>query len=301
MIKKVSILCVLLFCTMLLLAACGVNSTNSIQTATKIHEKEEESSSALPDQTEIPYNQDLLSHILPQDGYEIADYGESEGTNYSYAVYNMRSEDKANGEIGLYWEIVVLQENDVAAVFRVEDEEHGDAFPSPSEMVTEIDVNFDGENDVLICLGHFGNQGAVRFKCFLATDAGFVQCPSFTDILNPSVDPIDQVIRSQWRNWAASHSWGIYTFTENTFIEKERLTEEPVDQGENEEQIWSWKDEVFIDGEWHTREYFTQEDTDSEMIDRKLYGIESRWGLDQAKWETLFNGGKMLDFSIYGE
>lgn len=291
--KYVKSLLMILSCIMVLLVGCTGENPNSIQA-----DVENESTESVTS-PETNYDPALLSYISIQDGFHIADYGKSMGTNYSYAVFNMRTDEEAEEE-ALYWEIVVMQKNSVIMVLRVDNEEHGAAFPAPSEMVVEADVNFDGNHDILICLGHFGNQGLVLYKCFLSTDTGFVLCPSFAEIANPSVDYAEQVVRSQWRNGAASHGWGIFKFINNEFIETERLTEEAVDY-EAGEPIWSWKEEVFLEGEWQTRDYYTQKDSDSKTIQNRLYGPDSYWGLDQPKWNTLFNEGKMSDFSIYKE
>lgn len=118
-------------------------------------------------------------------------------------------------------------------------------------MVIEADVNFDGKNDILICLGHFGAQMALAYKCF----------------------------------------------PDGEFVMTERLTEEPAES----ENLWTWRDEILVDNEWQTREYFTEEYFDSETLYNKFYGSDSYWKLQDEWWNTLFNGGKMSDFSIYGD
>lgn len=292
----------------LILVGCTDENTNSFQADKNLIENEENITST-PEQpkknqtsskkdasettdniaeSEIPpefdYDPELLAYISIQDGFHIADYGKSVGTNYSYEVFNMRTGDGTDEEEVLYWEIVVMQEDNMIMVIRVEDDEHGDAFPTPSGMVIETDVNFDGNNDILIGLGHFGNQGAVLYKCYLSTDQGFLHCPSFSEILNPSVDYENQVVRSQWRDSATSHGWSIFEYHKDEFIETERLIEKLMNDDEAVEQIWSWRDEVFLEGEWQIREYFTQKDFDSKTIQNKLYGADSYWGLDQPKW-----------------
>lgn len=250
--------------------------------------------------TELVYNKALLPCITIKDGFTIADYGESEGNDYTYAVYRLAQMDRPDNDREQYWEVVVMREREMMDVLRIENEEYGAAFPSPSEVALEYDVNFDGVNDILLCLGHFGNQGLIAYKCYLADGGAFKLCPSFAGIANPSVDSDTRVVRSQWRNYAASHSWGIYRYQDDAFIMTECLTEAEVPD-ENGNFYWYWEDKVFKDGEWQIREYYTEDDYDTETLYLKRCGPDSYWGLDQDKWNTLFNGGKMWDFSIYAD
>lgn len=282
----------ILSCILFLLVGCTGESRNESNPLTK-----KEDSVTPP---EVVYDSALLPYISIQEGYYIADYGKSLGENYSYAVFNMCRDDDTEDtpRVYLYWEIVVMQENDVITVLHVEKGEYGDNLPTSSEMVIETDVNFDGKHDILICLGHFGSQGFVTYKCFLSTDDGFVHCPGFTEIANPALDNANLVIRSQWRNSSTSHSWGIFKFIKDEFVETERLTEAAIYNAETGELIWSWSEDVFFEGKWQTKAYYTENDFDSETIENKLYEPDSYWGLDQSKWNTLFNEGKMFDSSV---
>lgn len=119
-----------------------------------------------------------------------------------------------------------------------------------------------------------------------------IYCPSFSEIANPSLDHTAQVVRSQWRNSASSHGWGIFKFTGTEFVETQRLTETAEYRNEGEEPVRSWTEEVFLEGEWQVREYYTEEDYDAGTIYNKLCGPESYWGLDQAKWNTSLNSNR---------
>ena len=89
------------------------------------------------------------------------------------------------------------------------------------------DVNFDGINDILVCQGHFGAQGMVRYACYLGSNGAFELNESFSEIANPSLDTKNRRVLSTWRNRAASHSWAMYSYISGEFIETDRLTQEP--------------------------------------------------------------------------
>lgn len=50
------------------------------------------------------------------------------------------------------------------------------------------DVNFDGEEDVLIWIGLTGSKGNLRYDCFLKKGMQYLYCEGFSDIFNPYVD-----------------------------------------------------------------------------------------------------------------
>ena len=159
-----------------------------------------------------------------------------------------------------------------------------------------MDVNFDSVPDLLICTGHHGNQGAITYCCFLRTDAGFVEAPTFTEIPNPSVDTDNRLILSQWRNWAASHSWAEYKYQDNDYILYRELCEEveiPENGKDVGEDIWVWT----VNGVEIGR---SDQLTESEIEDL-LYNENSEWRIADDRWRTIYNNGLIRDYSIYGE
>ncbi len=100
-----------------------------------------------------------------------------------------------------------------------------------------VDVNFDDVPDLLICTGHHGNSGLLTYYCFLQTENGFVESPTFTDIPNPAIDVDNQLILSQWRNDAASHSWAEFQCWDDTYVMLREL---------REDAIWEFGDCVII-------------------------------------------------------
>lgn len=156
-----------------------------------------------------------------------------------------------------------------------------------------IDVNFDDVPDLLVCTGHHGNQGLITYYCFLQTDIGFVEAPTFTEIPNPSVDTENKLILSQWRNWAASHSWAEYKYQNSAYVLNRELCEEAVGYDEDGNDIWVWT----VNGEEIGR---SDELSESEIADL-IYNENSEWRIADDRWRTIFNNGLTADYSIYNE
>ena len=162
-----------------------------------------------------------------------------------------------------------------------------------------VDVNFDGNQDILVKNGHFGNQGLVTYSCFLYRDSNYEYCPSFSDIPNVSVDKDNKKLLSVWRNWAASHSWAMYSFVDGEFVMTDLMTEE-LDTEEKDDDIWIYSVEQLIGGEMQETDSYSTKDYSKEQIDELFYDENSHWGLLSDKWKTLNNLGSMIGFSIYG-
>ena len=47
--------------------------------------------------------------------------------------------------------------------------------------------------------------------------------------------------------------------------------------------------------------YWRSDEHTPEEIDDIIYNENSDWGLMTDRWQTIYNGGLMADFSIYGE
>ena len=239
--------------------------------------------------------------ILPIDeGYHITNCARTTGSTFDYAVYEMKSFDESGSDRAIYWVVVVIKDGEVFEVLRQNLDKYAVLpYPHVKRMVLEVDVDFDGNNDVLIWLGRFGTQAAVRYACYLQRDRELEECPSFSYIPNPAVDAQGKVILSCWREWAASHSYAKFFFIDGEFVEKERLTEE-LKRTASGDDLWTWTDKVFEDGEWRIREYFTANDYDKDTLyNEKIYGETAYWDITSDRWRTLFNNGLMADFSIY--
>ncbi len=154
-----------------------------------------------------------------------------------------------------------------------------------------VDVNFDNIPDLLICTGHHGNQGLLTYYCFLQTEDGFVESPTFTDISNPAIDSDNKLILSQWRNSAVSHSWAEYKCQNNEYVMYRELCEDLDHSGG--EEVWVWT----VNGEEAAR---SDELSEEEIFDF-LYGENSEWKIMDDRWRTLYNNGLTADYSIYSE
>ncbi|MDE6421485.1 MAG: hypothetical protein K2K87_13335, partial [Lachnospiraceae bacterium] len=168
-----------------------------------------------------------------------------------------------------------------------------DCWVSVENKLEYVDVNFDDIPDLLICTGHHGAQGLLTYYCFLQTENGFVEAPTFTDIPNPAIDADNQLILSQWRNSAVSHSWAEYECQDNIYVMIRELCED-LEWGEyDDEEVWFWT----VNGEVIGR---SDELSESE-IDDLIYNENSEWGISGDRWRTLYNHGLTTDFSIYSE
>lgn len=156
------------------------------------------------------------------------------------------------------------------------------------------DVSFDKIPDLLICTGHHGTQGFITYYCFLQTEDGFVESPTFTEIANPAIDTENELILSQWRNMAVSHSWAEFVYQDGEYTMVRELCEDllPSDEAQEvDKEIWVWT----VNGEVLGR----SDELTAEEIDNLIYNENSEWGIMGDRWRTLYNQGLTVDYSIY--
>ena len=215
-----------------------------------------------------------------------------DGWVFEWLISDYYDEDNWFAEDGI---LVISREGSAedAQVIHVTAEGGYATWVSAENKFEYVDVNFDGLSDLLICTGHHGNQGALTYYCFLQTENGFVEAPSFTDIPNPAVDAENQLILSQWRNSAASHSWAEYKCQNNTYVRYRVLCEDVDFSGMNNggEEVWVW---TVNDEEVARSDEFSEEE-----IAEFLYGENSEWKLADDRWRILYNDGLTVDYSIY--
>lgn len=175
--------------------------------------------------------------------------------------------------------LAVSHEGDTedAQIIHVKAEGGAATWVSAENKFEYVDVNFDNLPDLLICTGHHGNQGLLTYYCFLQTENGFVESPTFTDIPNPAIDADNRLILSQWRNSAASHSWAEFQCQDNTYVTYRELREEPVWDSDKDIFRWVVNDE----------EIGRSDELSAAEIDDLLYNENSEWGIWQDRWRAI--------------
>lgn len=100
--------------------------------------------------------------------------------------------------------------------------------PSPGsrrDSVVLRDVTFDGNDDLLIYLGSFGNQGVEYFDCYVWNDSeqAFVHTPTFRNIQNPTF--ANGCIFSKARESASTYIYERWTYRKSRFTSDARLVQ----------------------------------------------------------------------------
>lgn len=238
----------------------------------------------------------MIAQIAPQEILSgnpvLYDRFRTDGWVFEWLISDFCYEDNMFLEDGV---LVISRESvmDDTQVIHVTAEGGYGTWVSVENKFEYVDVNFDDIPDLLICTGHHGNQGALAYYCFLQTENGFVEAPTFTDIANPSIDAEHKLILSQWRNWAASHSWAEYKCQNNTYSIYRELCEEAVREQDTDEDIWVWT----INDE----EVLRSDECSEEEIFDFLYNENSEWQIADDRWRTIYNNGLTTDYSIYAE
>lgn len=89
------------------------------------------------------------------------------------------------------------------------------------------DVDFDGNKDLLINLGAYGNQGVIYYDCFLwnVEHERFSHFPAFKEIANPEIVAADRVIISSSRSSAAEYVYSKYKIQAGVLLKLAALVE----------------------------------------------------------------------------
>lgn len=127
-----------------------------------------------------------------------------------------------------------------------------------TDRISLTDINFDGEKDIVLASGGFGNQMlSYDFGWIWNRNSGVYEySPTYKWIANASVDQKHQIVRSFWRNSAGSHSWAIYRYVDGAFVEQSELTEEfllpdqvPELEAPKGAEVIRWQEIIMEDGE----------------------------------------------------
>jgi len=159
-------------------------------------------------------------YITVEEGYEISDFNGLTGEEFTYIVYEMQSVDEENQK---YWQAVVTKEDSVVTVIRQDIEDGAGPWPSTVDLISEIDVNFDGRNDVLVYIGSFGAQGASAHRCFLQNEDGTLYESESFPVYNIAVSDTFHAIRTTWRNHAAEHEEIYYEYKNGKFVPVQKI------------------------------------------------------------------------------
>ncbi len=159
-------------------------------------------------------------YITLDDGYEISDFNGLSGEEFTYIVYEMQRIDDENRK---YWQAVVVKHDKVVTVIRQNIEDGAGPWPSTVDLVSEIDVNFDGRNDVLVYIGSFGTQGASAHRCFLQNEDGTLCESDSFPMYNIAVSDTFYALRTTWRNHAAEHEETYYEYKDGEFVPVQKI------------------------------------------------------------------------------
>jgi len=143
------------------------------------------------------------------------------------------------------------------------------------------DVDFDGVNDVLVWLGHEGNQGVITYSAFLNRGDTYI-VTNFYEIPFPAISCTREKILGGVRNWAASHSSFLYMFIAGEFIMTDSFIRE----------VCRYTHELMYiitlcDGQEVNEVYFYPEN--QVKIFELFYAEDSKWGLDRCRWRNVFD------------
>lgn len=152
-----------------------------------------------------------------------------------------------------------IRVTDGATVYELGPEEGYGFCVGVRNRMTFEDINFDGVKDIVLDSGSYGTQSLTYQYGWIwnQTSGRYEFSPTFAVIGNPVTDSAHQLVRSSWRNWAASHSWAIYRYVDGEFVMQGMLTEEilfeedipPELEVPEGAEVWRWQEEIMEDGE----------------------------------------------------
>lgn len=153
------------------------------------------------------------------------------------------------------------------------------------------DVNFDDSLDIIINLGHFGNQGVNIYAVYLNDNGVFSIAEDYFMIQNLSIDYGTELILAHWRNNASSHGHGMFKVENDILVIYKTLN------------IY-WKEyDTEVNGEkYFIDKYVVEEFDNDDLINETIYMSDmysekeisnmflnenSEWGIYTGKWKTL--------------
>lgn len=132
--------------------------------------------------------------------------------------------------------------------------------------LTALDIDGDGNDDLLLDLGNYGAHGTAYAACYLYRNGRYVLLPSFTSIQNPVVLPGSGTVLSSWRDDEAEYCYAKYELTaDGDFAMTARLAETRSQDG-----TLSYTEERMIDGQF----LIAQQDAKKSDLDSAYWFID---------------------------
>lgn len=149
-----------------------------------------------------------------------------------------------------------------------------------------VDVNFDGYNDILLLKDIQGSHANYIYNSYIWNHSigEFVKNESFSNIINPAIDSKNKKILSVSTNWAASHTFRMYSFLEGEFVLTNEFTEEAVDVSDaGKPQQWHIVEKKLIDGKLKkVNDQIFSDKNNAEVS--QYYKDGSFWDVENLKW-----------------
>ena len=234
--------------------------------------------------------EDMDKEVMEACDYITSYFLEKDGYGYELVISQTGEEE------GWLRDVKVFVSKEDAGIFclqQVIDDDSHDGGAWDSEGLYLIDVNFDGEEDIVVQNGRYGAQGLALYSCYLGNNKTYERCESFEGISNATVDAKNKMILGTIRNSATSHSYFVYKFKNGAFQLERDLTiaaelkdeELRVENPEgNENYIIRY---TIKDGNGNVLEEFTSEEKGDAYIESKIYGSDSYWQLNDSRWNCI--------------
>ena len=265
---------------------------------------------ALPDTPQDWVILDYLDYFEIPEGYRIFDNARIDGGGFDFVIYELTSVEtefslRRVDQIFQDFVVVVKQDGEVFDVihhqtyYTVGRMSHFARHVTMAELITVVDLDFDGAYDLLI-FSHNSPSNVMYYAyvAHLKRDSGFEQATFIGRnwetgeelrenswiyyIENPAIDSVNQVIFSEWRHWSITPSWSAFSFIDGEFIQTKSL----LLHGSSHLMVAA--DVVLPDGVARTASYWTERTwTGYEWHVEELctipYGDFPRWGVH---WDT---------------
>jgi len=139
---------------------------------------------------------EYLDYFEIEAGYHIVRNVEISGDQFDFVVYDLEAIDANDEEWLRSWHFIIIVKRD-GEVFDVMRHDIRDSSVTVNDVVIEVDLNFDGRNDILLSRGISMTTTCSRFRtynAFLQMDDQLAYMPSFSTICSPYLDRENQRI-----------------------------------------------------------------------------------------------------------